>query len=168
MMPVARIPLSALRVADGKIAITLSIHDLDPVSLLVEPQDVEKIVSGVDISVREDGGSRSSEKTHVLVRQAVDLAMHENDVTAQRGAMLSVLWLARNHPHHSEEVRAGMSQALRAEGRAHLSVAVDARRSWGFALASRWVDLSTLLSAIPPGQEVSACVAQLNEEKPGH
>ncbi len=62
MMPVARIPLSALRVPDGKVGVTLAIRGLDPMSLVVEVERVEAIVGDVD------GSSRSSETSHVFVQ----------------------------------------------------------------------------------------------------
>jgi hypothetical protein len=101
------------------------------------------------------GGSRTSKKSHVLVRRSVDLAMREGNEEAKRGALISVLWLALNHPHHAEQVRAGMSQALRERGKVHLSVTVDARPTWGFTIAERWVDMTPVLDAIPPDQHIS-------------
>jgi hypothetical protein len=164
-MPVARIPLSALRVPDGKVAVTLSIHGLDAMSLVVDVGKVETIVADVDASVRAIGGSRTSEKSHVLVRRAVDLAMREGDELGKQGAMLSVLWLALNHPHHAEQVRAGMSQALRERGRVHLSVTVDARQTWAFSLADRWVDMTSVLEAIPEDQHISLAYGEPSREK---
>jgi hypothetical protein len=154
-MPVARIPLSALRVPDGKVGLTLAIDGLSPTSLVLEVGSLETIVSDVDATVRGVGGSRTSEQSHVLVRRSVDLAMREGDDVAKRGAMISVLWLALNHPHHAERVRGGMSQALRKMGKVHLSVTVDARRTWGFTVAERWVDMTSVLDAIPPDQHFS-------------
>lgn len=73
----------------------------------------------------------------------------------KQGAMLAVLWLALNHPHHAELMRRGVSTALREKGYAHISVMADRRRSWSFALAERWVDMTALLAAVPPDAEIS-------------
>ena len=47
-----------------------------------------------------------------------------------------------------------MSQALRKMGKAHLSVTVDARRTWSLTLAERRVDMASVLDAIPPDQHL--------------
>lgn len=155
-MPIATIPLTALRVADGKLAVTLDDIGHDPRSIVVEVVDMEKLMEGLDCQVlRTFGGSRQEVRTHVLVRRAAREMLRLDDPDATRAALLSVLWLALNHPMAADQFRIALSEKLRTAGRAHLTAAVDTRLTWSFTIAERWIDLHPLMDGVPSGIALS-------------
>lgn len=166
-MPLARIPLSALRVPDGKIALTLDLHGPDPMSIVLDAVSLEGVLSLLDEEIWEAGGRRNDRRTHVILREAVALAMAEDD-DSRMGAVTHVLWLALNHPDHADAIRAKVSDALREKGRCHLSVTVDARQNWAFAIADRWIDMSRAMAAVPDGLRVSFARDGQPPQKPPH
>jgi hypothetical protein len=71
VMPVATIPLVALRVAEGKLAVTFDDAGCDPRSVILNVSDLERVMSEVDRHVRTSfGRARHDEGTHVLARLA--------------------------------------------------------------------------------------------------
>jgi hypothetical protein len=164
-MPAARIPLSALRVPEGKLALTLDISGLDPISAIIAVGEIERLVAEVDRRIRPFG-SRHDVKTHVFVRRGIDQAMRHGDDKLKEGVMLRVLWLALNHPHHGDHLRQKISQALRQDGKAHLTVTVDATKVWAFALAEKYVDMSQVLEALPHDEHFSLAFDKPTSEQP--
>jgi hypothetical protein len=67
-MPAACIPLSALRVPEGKLALTLDIAGLTPISAIIAVGEIERLVAEVDRRIRP----RHDVKTHIFVRRGVD------------------------------------------------------------------------------------------------
>ena len=159
-MPTATIPLNALRVPAGKIAVTLDMAGFDPCSIVVAATDLEKIVAGVDAMARDTIGPRRVVRTHVLMRESVVLAMREGGNDDRQGRLMTLLWLALNHPHHGDQLRAAVSEALRRDGKTHLSVTVDPRGTWSFALAEKFVDTTPFIAVLPEDMPVSLSVGE--------
>ncbi len=143
-MPTATIPLNALRVPAGKAAVTLDMAGFDPCSIVVAATDLERVVAGADATDRGTIGPRHAVRTHVLMREAVVLAMREGSNDGKKAMLMTPLWLALNHPHRGDQLRTAMSEALRRDGKTHLSVTVDPGRTWSFALAAMLFTLRPL------------------------
>jgi hypothetical protein len=116
-MPVATIPLNALRVPTGKIAVTLDMAGFDPCGVVVAAPDLDKLVGATDKMVRSTISPEHAVQTHVLVRRSVGAASRSGDNDAKKGMMTTLLWLALNHPHHADQMRAAMFEALRRDGK---------------------------------------------------
>lgn len=157
-MPVATIPLNALRVPAGKIAVTLDMAGFDPCSIVIAATDLERVVAGVDAMARKTIGPRRAVRTHVLMRESVVLAMRGGSSEDKKGMLMTLLWLALNHPHHGDQLRAAMSEALRRDGKTHLSVTVDPSRTWTFALAEKFVDMTPVMAVLPENTPVSLSI----------
>lgn len=110
--------------------------------------------------VRRTVGPRRAERTHVIVRRSVDPTMRAGGDDDKKGTMTTLLWLALNHPHHGDRMRAGMSEALRRDGKGHLSVTVDPGRTWSFALADKFVDVTPVIAALPENTPVSLSIGE--------
>lgn len=165
-MPVATVPLNALRVPAGKIAVTLDMAGFDPCSIVVAASDLDKVVSGIDKMVRSTIGPRHAAQTHVLVRRSVGAALQGGDNDDKKGMMMTLLWLALNHPHHADRMRAGMSESLRRDGKVHLSVTVDPGRTWSFALADKFIDMTPIIAALPENTPVSFSIGEATPTRP--
>lgn len=165
-MPVATIPLNALRVPTGKIAVTLDMAGFDPCSVLVVASDLDKLVSEMNKMVRGTIGPKHAVQTHVLVRRSVGAAFQSGDNGAKKNMMLALLWLALNHPHHADQMRAAMSESLRRDGKAHLSVTVDAGGTWAFGLADKFIDASPVIAALPEDVPVSLSIGKATPTRP--
>lgn len=165
-MPVATISLSALRVPTGRIAVTLDVAGFDPCSVVVAASDPDKLVGEMNKMVCSTIGPRHAVQTHVLVRRSVEAAFQSGDNDAKKNMMLTLLWLALNHPHHADQMRAAMSEALRRDGKAHLSVTVDAGGTWAFGLVDKFIDASPVIAALPEDTPVSLSIGKVMPTRP--
>ena len=104
---------------------------------MVAAFDLDKIVKETDKLVRNTIGPRHAVQTHVLVRRSIGAAFQGGDDNDKKTMMMTLLWLALNHPHHADQMRAAMSEALRRDSKAHLSVTVDAGGTWAFGFGGQ-------------------------------
>lgn len=150
----------------GKIAVTLDMAGFDPWSVVVAASDLDKLVSEMNKMVHSTTGPGHAVQTHVLVRRSVGAAFQSGDNDAKKDMMLTLLWLALNHPHHADQMRAAMSEALRRDGKAHLSVTVDGGGTWVFGLADKFIDASPIIAALPENTPVSLSVGKEMPARP--
>lgn len=102
----------------------------------------------------------------MLVRRSVGAAFQNADDDAKKGMVTTLLWLALNHPHHADQMRAAMSEALRRDGKAHLPVTVDAGGTWAFGLADKFIDASPVIAALPEDVPVSLSIGKVTPTRP--
>jgi hypothetical protein len=154
-MLIATIPLSALKVPAGKVCISADIAGADLLSVICPAADIEKHVRAADEVIRTEFGPRHAHRTHVLVREWVVHHIANGTEEDRRGAMATLWWLALNHPDFSNGLRAGVSEALRVEGKAHVSITVDHRQTWAFGLADKFVSAAPIMALLPEDMPLS-------------
>lgn len=72
-----------------------------------------------------------------------------------------------NHPSNGNEMRQAVSEALKAQGKAQLTITADARGMWAFAISERPAEMSGLMSAFPIGS-AGVVVVGGDEPTPAH
>ena len=105
-------------------------------------------------------------QTHALVRRSIGAAFQGGDDNDKKTMMMTLLWLALNHPHHADQIRAAMSEALRRDSKAHLSVTVDAGGTWAFGLVDNFIDAAPLIAALPENTPVSLSIGKVPPARP--
>lgn len=155
------VPLSDFRVPDGQIAITLDLHGMDhPVSVQFGVDLIESGLQKTEQSLKLKPSDRRSPSVHVNLRNSIQAGLQSGaDDQAVQGVGFVALWLALNHPRSSDEMRRKVSEELRKSGRAHITITSDEKKTWGFALAPAYVDLSQAMSAVRPGDDGVTIVA---------
>src|SRR5262249_25751594 len=61
------------------------------------------------------------------------------------------LWCAFNHPQGSDVLRRGVSEALRRTGKAHITMACDAREVVAVVLSDKFVEMAEHMASAPVG-----------------
>lgn len=148
----ASIPLSAVRVPGGKVAVTLDLHGtagvytgiLEPAELTAALRDMEQVL---EISVEH----RRCPRSHVRLRSFLRQGMIKGDEEGLKASMVLGAWLTLNHPENAERVRAAVSASLRERGKAHLTITSDGRGMWGFGVSERPGKLAALMTLMPAG-----------------
>jgi hypothetical protein len=159
------IPLSAFRVPDGKLALTLALAGYDPFSITVPVERLENVLHGAETLLGLSAKQRLDREAHIRVRQQIHSAMRNPpadaaEFTELRQALgILAFWLTLNHPTSSGQMRRAVAEELRKSGKAHVSVTVDEKRTWAFALAPEFVDVrGVTLAADFPDEPVSVSI----------
>ena len=147
----ARIPLSAFRVAAGKVAITLSLHGVRCVTAVLQAGDIEPCLKRFEEGMDIEQVERADVSVHGQIRELLrrDLAKDEN--ADMEACTASGLWLALNHPFGAETIRRDVSTSLLKQDRAQLTIASDDRGVWSFVVSDKPAEPEALMAMVPVG-----------------
>jgi hypothetical protein len=148
----ATIPLSAVRVPQGKVAVTLDLARLPCITGLVDADRVDDLLQGFEESLGLSATDRSDVRTHVALRRELCSQFEAMQSEAATALIAFGLWLTFNHPLEAQRIRTSVSRDLREKGRAQVTVTCDDRGKWGFAASERPAEqLTELLEVVPDG-----------------
>jgi hypothetical protein len=146
------------RVPAGRLALTLDIEGVNPSTCIMDPAAVPAVLELVD---REMTRLRIPYGSAVAGLAAeFRSARRQGDDGAMAGIGPACLWLAFNHPQTGALMRERVSDALRREGKAHLTLTVAGERLC-LALGPQFVDAVPLMEAMP-----ADCVVVAPERAP--
>jgi hypothetical protein len=107
----ARIPLSAFRVPEGKLALTLLLHGRKGLTAVFDASDIDAWLAGFEAGMGIEMTDRAESWTHVQIRELLRRAL-DNGSADLDTCTAAALWLALNHPFGSETVRRHVSSSL--------------------------------------------------------
>lgn len=64
------------------------------------------------------------------------------------------------HPSSAAEFRSGISDGLRRNGKAHVTISCDARLVFGFAVGQRFTDMEAIIAELPADVPGSISIAK--------
>lgn len=150
-------PVEDFRVPPGKLAITITIGDEPPSTVMFDSDRVAEIAARTQQEF-------SAAPYYSIVRGIIQVFTAQmRDGGDLSGAAFGFLWTALYHPMHGEQLRAGVSRKLRQTGRAHITWrATDAGLM--IAMADQFVDIpvDALAARAPAG--FTAVVLQPDDE----
>lgn len=154
----ASIPISAFRVPSGKIAITFDISGLDYCTAVLPVLDLDQILSDFEVEMELSKNDRCNLQAHLQIRHLAEQLLRSGDPDGVKYALFPALWLALNHPVDPGAIRAAISDGLRRNERAHITIAIDHRHYWAFAVSDRIPDLSKWFGAMPDDSSLGMSV----------
>jgi hypothetical protein len=138
-------PVEAFRVPDGCVALTFDVEGVAPSTCIMDPTNLSVTLEAMDGLMRA--------KSYVSMVRGVAAEFRAAKRTGRDKSLSSLglmgLWLAFNHPNSGEVMRERVSDALRREGKAHITMSFGAA-GLCFALGSRFMDARRLIEAAPP------------------
>jgi len=142
------------RAPEGIIAITIDVQGASPSTLLIEEA---KLVDLIDEVARYAANLDYRQLVRFIAREFAR-ARRSNDELRFRGMGAAVVWSVLNHPDLGEVMRKGVADALRRDGRAHITWRYSPALGVAMAVSDRCVDLGDI-SAGAPKDTVMAVVS---------
>ena len=138
-------PVEDFRAPEGTVSITMDVAGAAPSTYTIEAAKIVDLIDGV--ARRIEGGNY-----YRIVRGIAD---HFVDCK-RRGALSEMtnigvlcLWSALRHPQQGASMRDMVSEALRRDGKAHITWHFSPTAGLAMALAEKFVDLEALLPLFP-------------------
>lgn len=155
-------PVNEFRVADGMVALTLDVHGINPVTVCVEAAKLDETLRHLDSVFDPEGKARRGWAGYARLRSYVIASLRHASANGENmdAQCLAGLWCVFNHPTGSGALRRRVSEALRQTGKAHITMACDARDAVAVALSETFVELNPLMSSAPVGQGICVVVEQ--------
>lgn len=152
-------PAKSFRVPRGKMAITITVYDENPTTLLFGADTVADIVRIVE---QTPGRPPYDQFVREVAAAFIGCKRTGADLTSVGAA---VMWTALYHPQVGAAMRAAVPRELRDRGRAHISWRLTETRL-ALALADEFVDLDVPLSATRRDNVVVVAHVPGDEAKP--
>lgn len=125
-MVMAGIPLSAVRVPDGKVAVALDLHGTAGIYTgIFEAVELTAALRNLEQALDIPAEHRQCTRSHVRLRSFSREGMIEEGEEILKASVALGAWLALKHPENAETVGAAVSASLREMGKAHLTVTSD-------------------------------------------
>jgi hypothetical protein len=165
---IAKIPLSAFRVPQGKLAITFDLHGLPCGTAVVDADKINLFVSGFDDAMELQSRDRAGMECHVKIRQMLRSAW-QDEVSQPTGLSVALaLRLAVNHAFGGNDLKDGIAASLREQAKAQLTLTNDQSRKWAFAISGKPAEMTGLLASLPDGAAMSFTEARDTAEPKFH
>lgn len=163
----AHIPLSAFRVPDGKIAMTVRLHGTKCATAVIGVGDLDPWLSAFEAGMKMDVADRAGCRTHAQVRELVRLDMERGDDGDMTACVAAAFWLALNHPHASATMRMQVAVSMRTQNRAQITITSDHLQLWSFVVSERPVMPDAIMAATPVGPTVCLTFPERPADLPG-
>jgi hypothetical protein len=138
-------PVEDFRAPVGTIAITLDVEGAAPSSCVIDASQLvdvmdrlHDLVSGLDYYA----GVRFIAREFLKAKQS-------GDDSAFEWLGIVTLWSALHHPKQGSDMRKAVSEALRSDGKAHITWCFSPTKGLAMALAERFIDLAGLATHAP-------------------
>lgn len=154
MPSMACIPLSAFRVPDGKIAMTLMLSGMRCVTGVIGVADLDFHLNAFEAGMELETADRANPHTHAQMRELLRQHMERADDADMRVCVAAAFWLALKHPHGGVTMRAQVAAFMKVQNRAQITITSDRRQLWSFAVSERPVMTEAIMAAIPVGPTV--------------
>jgi hypothetical protein len=164
------IPVSEFRVAEGMVALTLDVHGVNPITMSVEASKLDENLRAFEPTIDPTGKGRRDWSEYAQILSLVATGLRQVNANggnnrATEGVCWAGLWCAFNHPKMGDAMKRQVSEAIRRTGKAHITLALDARGVLGLALADKFAELTPILNAADASEPVVLAVQR--EVKPG-
>lgn len=162
----AHIPLSAFRVPDGKVAMTVRLHGTRCMTAFIGVADWDPCRSAFEAGMEMDVADRADCRTHAQVRELLKQDMERGDDDDMAACVAAAFWLALNHPHASATMRTQVAASMRTQNRAQITITSDHRQLWSFAVSERPVTPDAIMAATPVGTTVCITFPERADDLP--
>ncbi len=142
-------PVERFRVPAGCIALTLDVEGVHPSTCIMDPAELPAALERVEPALRPVPYATAVRGVAAEFRSARKTG-RDKSLT---GIGLAGMWLAFHHPEAGATMRERVSDALRREGKAHVTMAVRAA-GLVLALAPQFVETEGLAEALPDNASV--------------
>ena len=138
------IPVEDFVVPEGIVAITLDVSGANPVTCQIKANQFTDLMTKVD----KISQGRDYHDTARMNAAAFLEAKRNNDDDVLTSVGVVAAWTALNHPQSGEAMRQKLSDALRREGKAHISWHVSPKGLF-IGLGERFLDLEPIAKKAP-------------------
>jgi len=133
------------RAPKGTIAITIDVKGIAPATAVIDASAAVNMLEKITSATQ----SLSYYATVRHLAGELTRARRTGDHDAFRWIGCLVLWTSFNHPKIGNDMRKAVSEALRREGKAHISWFFSPTKGLVIALAEKFIDLEQIAAAAP-------------------
>jgi hypothetical protein len=160
------------RVGEGNVAFTLDLAGVEPTTVSIPAAELPEILSLIRRVFNMTADHSTDIGLHSVMRRAmIDLtkqARTSQDPEVGTQLIGVAAFCTLFHPASGAEFRSRISDSLRQDGKAHVTISCDARLKFAFLLAERFVDMEDAIAAMPADAAGSVAITRSRPKNKFH